>query len=223
MNIEKFLYKHIIKIAIVISIPLMLAFFTSKANATGQFDLGGKIDDGDFSILTSVDYSWQGKRFLNDVVFDYRFKDSDGKVKTNRGLIAFKQRYEFKPKQYAFGLVRYDYNEFRPMNSRRQINMGYGYKILNSEKIKLSNEIAIGVLNEEEFIIRNSLWFFYKVAPKIKFTNKFLYESANTPLIRNETSFDYLLTDKVKIGLKNVYVDETFSDNILSFNVGYAW
>jgi len=204
-------------------LSVLLLLVSTMVNATGQFEFGGKIDDGDLSILTSVDYSWEGKRFDNDIEFDYRYKDSNNKVKTNRGLIAFKQRYEFKPKQYAFGLVRYDYNEFRTLNSRRQINMGWGYKILRTEKVKMSNEIAIGVLNEEEFLIRNSLWFFYKVADKVNFTNKFLYESANTPLIRNETQFNYMISDKVKIGLKNVYVEDPFSDNILSFNIGYVW
>jgi len=42
-------------------------------------------------------------------------------------------------------------------------------------------------------------------------------------LIRNETSFDYLLGDRVKIGLKNIYTEDPFSDNILSFNIGYVW
>ena len=36
----------------------------------------------------------------------------------------------------------------------------------------------------DEIIFRNSLWFFYEVAPKLNFSNKFLYEAADTPLIR---------------------------------------
>ena len=90
----------------------------------------------------------------------------------------------------------------------------------------MSNEFALGVLNTDignELIFRNSLWFFYKIAPKLSFSNKFLYEAANTPLIRNETEFNYLLTDKIKIGLKNIYTEDPRSDNILSFNLGYTW
>ena len=201
-----------------------ILFIASDANgASGQFDLGGKLDDGDLSFTTSVDHSWEGRRFKNDVEFDYRYQDKNKQTTTNKGLIAFKQRYELNSKQYVFGLVRYDYSEFRTIDSRRQVNMGWGYKILRTEKIQMSNEIAIGLLNEEEFLIRNSLSFTYKIAPKVKFTNKFLYESANTPLIRNETSFDYLLGDRVKIGLKNIYTEDPFSDNILFFNIGYVW
>ena len=96
----------------------------------------------------------------------------------------------------------------------------------------MSNEFAIGYLNSEidigshsvnEILFRNSLWFFYKVAPKLNFTNKFLYETSDIPLIRNETAFNYLLTDKIKISLKNVYTEDPNNKNYLSFNLGYIW
>ena len=97
----------------------------------------------------------------------------------------------------------------------------------------MSNEFAIGYLNSEmgivgsnsvnEVLLRNSLWFFYKVAPKLNFTNKFLYEDSNIPLIRNETAFSYLLTDKIKISLKNVYTEDPDDSNFLSVNIGYIF
>lgn len=213
-------------ILLAILIIFLSLVFSPIANATGEVTLGGKIDDGDLSIVTSVDHSWQGKRFINDVEFDYRYKDSNNVKKTNRGLIAFKQRYELQSRHYLFSLLRFDYNEFRSISSRIQSTYGWGYKIFKTEKLKMSNEIATGLLytnNGNELIFRNSLWISYDVAPKIKFTNKFLYEVTTPEYIRNETSFDYLLTDTVKIGLKNIYVEDPVSDNILSFNIGYVW
>ncbi len=213
------------------AIALML-FWPQIVDASGQADFGGKLDDGDLSIITSVDYSWPAGKFERDIEFDYRYKEVDERKDTNKGLIAFKQRYEFKPKHYTFGLVRYDYNEFRPITHRRQVNVGWGYKIIRSEKIKMSNEFAVGYLNSEmdtashsvnEILFRNSLWFFYQVAPKLSFSNKFLYEASDTPLIRNETAFNYLLTDKIKISLKNVYTEDPNNKNYLSFNLGYIW
>ena len=199
------------------------------AHASGQADFGGKLDDNDLSITTSLDYSWPAGKFERDIEFDYRYKEPND---TNKGLIAFKQRYEFKPKHYTFGLVRYDYNEFRPINHRRQVNIGWGYKLIRTDKIKMSNEFAVGYLNskidtspnsENEILFRNSLWFFYELAPKLNFTNKFLYEASNTPLIRNEASFNYLLTDKIKISLKDVYTEDPNNKNYLSFNIGYIF
>ena len=205
---------------------LILCLITNPVYASGQIDFGGKLDDGDLSITTSVDYTWPAGKFERDIEFDYRYKDEDDIRSTSKGLIEFKQRYEFHNKHYTFGLARYDYNEFRPINSRLQSSIGWGYKILRTERFKMSNEFAIGALHTDignEVLFRNSLWFFYEVAPKLNFSNKFLYEAADEPLIRNETSFDYLLTDKIKIGLKNIYTEDPHNDNILYFNVGYIF
>ena len=205
---------------------LILCLIANPVYASGQIDFGGKLDDGDLSITTSVDYTWPAGKFERDIEFDYRYKDEDDIRSTSKGLIEFKQRYEFHNKHYTFGLARYDYNEFRPINSRLQSSIGWGYKILRTERFKMSNEFAIGALHTDignEVLFRNSLWFFYEVAPKLNFSNKFLYEAADEPLIRNETSFDYLLTDKIKIGLKNIYTKDPRNDNILYFNVGYIF
>jgi len=205
---------------------LILCLIANPVYASGQIDFGGKLDDGDLSIITSIDYSWPAGKFERDIEFDYRYKNEDDIRTTSKGLIEFKQRYEFHNKHYTFGLARYDYNEFRPINSRLQSSIGWGYKILRTERFKMSNEFAIGALHTDignEVLFRNSLWFFYEVAPKLNFSNKFLYEAADEPLIRNETSFDYLLTDKIKIGLKNIYTKDPHNDNILYFNVGYIF
>ena len=207
-------------------ILLILCLITNPVYASGQIDFGGKLDDGDLSIITSIDYSWPAGKFERDIEFDYRYKNEDDIRTTSKGLIEFKQRYEFHDKHYTFGLARYDYDEFRPINSRLQSSIGWGYKILRTERFKMSNEFAIGALHTDignEVLFRNSLWFFYEVAPKLNFSNKFLYEAADEPLIRNETSFDYLLTDKIKIGLKNIYTKDPHNDNILYFNVGYIF
>ena len=156
--------KEQIRDALISGALYLIILFSPVVNGAGQADLGGKLDDGDLSITTSVDYSWPAGKFEKDIEFDYRYKEVDERKDTNKGLIAFKQRYEFKPKHYTFGLVRYDYNEFRPITYRRQVNIGWGYKILRTEKIKMSNEFAMGILNTDmgnELIFRNSLWFFY--------------------------------------------------------------
>ena len=218
--------KKRIRDALILGAIFVIILFSPMANGAGQADFGGKYDDGDLYTITSLDLSWESGSWERDIEFDYRYQDKKDIRTTNKGLIGFKQRLELKPKHYVFGLIRFDYNEFRPIDSRLQSNIGWGYKILRTEKIKISNEFAVGVLHTDirnELIFRNSLWFFYKVAPKLNFSNKFLYEAADTPLIRNETEFNYLLTDKIKMGLKNTYTEDPFSDNILSFNVGYIW
>ena len=207
---------------------LGLLLLSPIVQSAGKADLSGKFSNGDLYFITSVDYSWETKSedVERDIEFDYRYQDKASVRTTNRGLIAFKQRYEFSEKHYVFGLGRFDFNEFRPITNRTQANVGWGYKILRTDTMKMSNELAMGLLHTDtgqEMIVRNSLWFFYKVAPRLSFSNKYLYEFADVPVVRNETEFNYLLTDTVKVGIKNIYTEDPVSDNIVSFNIGYVW
>ena len=207
-------------------IILFLGFGMSQVANAGSFDISGKLENNDKTFATSLDNSWMAGKWERDIEFDYRYKESSGTKSRNEGLIAFKQRLEFKPKHYTFGLTRYDYNEFRDIKYRAQIGLGYGYKVLRTEKIKMSNELSIGAMNNNEgneVYFRNSIWFFYKVADKINVTNKFLYEASNVPLTRNETEINYMLSNRLKLGFSNIYTEDPISDNVLSFNVGVVF
>ena len=125
--------KKRIRDALISGALYLIILFSPMANGTGQVDFGGKLDDGDLSIITSVDYSWPAGKFERDIEFDYRYKESKDIQTKNEGLIGLKQRLEFKPKQYVFGLVRYDFNEFREIKYRTQADVGWGYKILRTD------------------------------------------------------------------------------------------
>jgi len=214
---------------------LGLMLVSPLAQAKGKIDFGGKLDDGDLFLLTSLRYTWEtnAEHRERDIEFNYRYQDKSNEKTTNKGLIQLKERYEFADRHYAFGLGRYDYNEFRTINHRTQVNVGWGYKILRTDKIKMSNEFALGYLNSamdvsdsnsvNEFIYRNSLWFLYKVAPKISFSNKYLYEGSDIPLTRIETEFSYQILENTQIAIKNIYTEDPITDNIISFNIGYSW
>jgi len=214
---------------------LGLMLVSPLAQAKGKIDFGGKLDDGDLFLLTSLRYTWEtnAEHRERDIEFNYRYQDKSNEKTTNKGLIQLKERYEFADRHYAFGLGRYDYNEFRTINHRTQVNVGWGYKILRTDKIKMSNEFALGYLNSamdmdnsnsvNEFIYRNSLWFLYKVAPKISFSNKYLYYWSYIPLTRIETTFSYQILENTQIAIKNIYTEDPITDNIISFNIGYSW
>lgn len=216
-------------------VVLSLLIISPTVYSKGKLDFGGKYDDGDLFLLSSLRYSWKtdSEHLERDIEFNYRYQDKANKTTTNKGLIQFKQRYEFADKHYLFGLGRYDFNEFRAINRRTQVNVGWGYKLIRTDKIKMSNEFAIGYLNSStdlvnsssanELIYRNSLWFLYKVAPKVSFSNKYLYEGSNTPLTRIETEFSYEILENTHIAVKNIYTEDPITDNIISFNVGYSW
>ena len=201
---------------------LLLLLLTPDVYA-GSFEISGKAEAKANQLTASLDNSWEGGRWERDIEFNYRYKDANDIRTKNSGVVAFKQRLTFQPKQYVFGLTRYDYNEFRDIRYRTQVGLGYGDKILRTEKIKMSNEFSIGFMNNnvgKEVYARNSVWFFYKVADKVNFTNKFLYEASDVPLLRNETAINFILTDKLKLGISNIYTEDPHDDNVLTFNIG---
>ena len=202
---------------------LLLLLLLTPCVYAGSFDISGKVEDKANQFTASLDNSWEVGKFERDVEFNYRYKDANDIRTKNSGLIAFKRRLTFQPKQYVFSLTRYDYNEFRDIKYRTQVGLGYGYKILRTEKIKMSNEFSIGFMKNnvgKEAYARNSVWFFYKVADKVNFTNKFLYEASDVPLLRNETAINFILTDKLKLGISNIYTEDPNDDNVLTFNIG---
>ena len=202
---------------------LLLLLLLTPCVYAGSFDISGKAEEKANQLTTSLDTSWEVGRWERDIEFNYRYKDAKDIRTKNSGLVAFKQRLTFHPKHYVFGLTRYDYNEFRDIRYRTQVGLGYGYKLLRTDRIKMSNEFSIGFMHNNignEAYVRNSVWFFYKVADKVNFTIKFLYEASDVPLLRNETAINFMLTDKLKMGISNIYTEDPRSDNVLSFNVG---
>ena len=205
---------------------LLLLLLLTPCVYAGSFDISGKVEDKANQLTTSLDASWEVGKWERDVEFNYRYKDAKNIRTKNSGLVAFKQRLTFQPKHYVFGLTRHDYNEFRDIKYRTQVGLGYGYKLLRTDRIKMSNEFSIGFMKNnvgKEAYARNSVWFFYKVADKVNFTNKFLYEASDVPLLRNETAINFMVTNKLKLGISNIYTEDPSSDNVLSFNVGFLF
>ena len=152
----------------------------------------------------------------------YIYKKSDGIEKTNDFYFQFKENYELSDKSYVIGVAQLDYDKFRTAyDMRTVVGAGYGYKLLRTEKWKVSNEVSLAFLKSDnnEVIVRNSLWATYKFSPNFSLTNKLLYESGNDMYLRNSTDLMYKLTDKISIGVGNTYTDSIATKNIFTINL----
>ena len=61
--------KKRIRDALISGALYLIILFSPMANGTGQADFGGKYDDSDLSIITSVDYSWSAGKFERDIEY----------------------------------------------------------------------------------------------------------------------------------------------------------
>ena len=208
---------------------VVLLLISINAYANGSAKIGGTFVNSDQSTFTlSVDDQWEKDKWQRVLEFDYLYKENDNTETLNEFYSNAKGIYTFLPKHYVFSQITYDVDKFRADEQRISITSGYGYKLLRTERFKASNEISVGYLDSDlnqQVIYRNSLWFFFKVADRLDFTNKYLIEwgSGLDDYVRNETAFNYNFESGMILGLKNTYTEDPIDNNVLSVTIGYKW
>ena len=218
---EEFFNKHIFKITFIICLPLLTAY----AFAGTQAKIGGTFVNIDESaVLTaSLDNKWETELWQGTFEADYAYKKEEAGETLNKFNTNGKLIKSLTDKHYIIGVASYDYDKFRTNNDRFVTGAGHGYKILRTDRQKASIENSIAYLNSNgsnEPIIRSSLWYNFKLSDTIAFNNKFLWESGDEDYTRNETSFDYSLTENVMIGIKNVYTKDPIEYSIFNITLG---
>ncbi len=190
--------------------------------ASTTANLGLTLVDSDATFNGKFKHNVEKGKWQSNYEAAYIYKKSDGIEKTNDFYFQFKENYELSDKSYVIGVAQLDYDKFRTAyDMRTVVGAGYGYKLLRTEKWKVSNEVSLAFLKSDnnEVIVRNSLWATYKFSPNFSLTNKLLYESGNDMYLRNSTDLMYKLTDKISIGVGNTYTDSITTKNIFTINL----
>jgi putative salt-induced outer membrane protein YdiY len=216
--------KFIGDITILLAIAAMI-ILAPTASAETKAKVGGTFVNIDESIVFtgSFDHKWESNIWQGVFDADYAYKSEDSEQTINKFRTSGKAIRTITEKHYVIGSTSYDYDEFRDNNDRIVVGMGHGYKIFRTEHQKASIENSIAYLNSNEIsepILRSSVWYAYNLNKKVTFVNKMLWESGQDNYIRNETSFDYSLTDKVTMGLKNVYTKDPIERSIFNITLG---
>ena len=217
------------KLAVGILLASFLLLISAPAFGSGSAKIGGTFVNSDSSTLNgSLDYRWEEGKWQQTFESDYQYKKEDDTEVMNDLFLNTKANFTFSPKYYVFGVAQYDYDKFRADGDRKVLGVGYGIKLLRTERFKSSNEFSIAQLNTDtisEMIYRNSLWFAYKVSDNVNFTNKFLYEegSDSDVFIRNETALNYNFSNGLVFSLNNTYTEDPIDNNVLSISLGKKW
>ena len=204
---------------------MFLMFVANELKADTSAKIGGTFVNLDESIVFtgSIDNKWETELWQGTFEADYAYKAEDGGQTINKFNTNGKLIKSLNDKHYVIGVSSYDYDEFRTNNDRIVMGAGHGYKILRTEKQKASIENSIAYLisnGNNEPILRSSLWYTYKLSTGLAFTNKLLWESGDDDYLRNETSFDYSLTENVTVGIKNVYTKDPIEYSIFNITLG---
>ena len=200
----------------------LLFLLCNPAFGSTTANLGLTLVDSDATFNGKFKHNVEKGKWQSNYEAAYVFKKSDGIEKTNDFYFQFKENYALTDKSYVIGVAQFDYDKFRTAyDTRTVVGAGYGYKILRTDKWKVSNEVSLAFLKSDsnEMILRNSLWATYKFSPNLNLTNKLLYESGNDMYLRNSTDLMYKLTDKISIGVGNTYTDNIETRNIFTINL----
>ena len=201
----------------------IITLFTAILIADTTANIGLTLIDSDVSFSGKVKHIIDRGKWTSNFDTTYTYKTSDGKEKTNDLYFQYKEQYELTEKSYALGIAQFDYDKFRKdYDLRTVLGAGYGYKFIDTETWKLSNETSFAYLQSSgnELIVRNNLGVSYNFSEKLSITNNLLFESGKDMYLRNATSLMYKLSDKISVGLNNTYTDNVTSKNIFTINLG---
>ena len=192
--------------------------------ADSKVTVGGTVVRDTSSVATAAfDHSKEYGLWQHAIEGNYIYNEKNDIRTRNEGYFSFKENYALDERSYAIGSIRYDYDEFRDDSRRTTLGVGYGYKILRTDKMKVSNEFSVGKMNHRlgwEDVVTNSLWMSYKVAKRVTFVNKFLVDWADDQYVRNKTELNYQFDDGIIVGMSNLYTKDPEIDNITAFNIG---
>jgi putative salt-induced outer membrane protein YdiY len=211
--------------SVIIMLGYALLFSAGVQALETKAKVGGTFVNVDESIVFtgSLDSKWDYDQYQGVFEADYAYKAEDGDQTINKFKTSGKLIKSLTEKHYIVTTGSYDYDEFRDNQDRIVMGAGHGYKILRTDRHKASIENSVAYLlsnDNNQPIIRSSFWYAYNVNKRIAFTNKMLWESGDDDYLRNETAFDYSLTDKVTVGLKNVYTKDPIEYSIFNITLG---
>ncbi len=202
----------------------ILCVLLPTAQADNKIKIGGAvIKDSGSMLTTSVDHSKEYGLWQHALEANYIYNEKNSVRTRNEGYFSFKENYALDERSYAIGWLRYDYDELRIDSNRTSVSIGYGYKLLKTDRTKISNEFSVGQMNHNlgwSDVITNSLWVSYKIDKRVTFVNRFLIDWADQQYVRNRTELNYQFDEGIMLGVANLYTKDPIDDNITTFNVG---
>ncbi len=180
--------------ALVISSP-------SHAEWTGDAELGISSSSGNTENTTvnaKLDLDAAKDRFHHNIFADAYYTKDDGTKTAERFAIGYKPRYFVTDKDYLFGILRLDQDEFAFIDRRTTEVLGYGRQFISTAKHYLDGEIGLGARQTD-----------YVTDPSTSTLdeNELIYFLGGKYTGRISSSARFSQTVRVEIGQDNSYIE----------------
>jgi putative salt-induced outer membrane protein len=161
----------------------------------------------------------------------------EGVVTAERYTAAAKSDYKFRPRDYVFVALRYEDDRFSGYDYRASEAVGYGRKILDSERFRLDAEIGGGARQEriedgeetQEGLGRLAGDFGWQFSETARFSQTLLVEVDGGTYTRSVTGLSARVLENLSMKLSHeirkntdVPADTEDTDTITSINLVYS-
>jgi putative salt-induced outer membrane protein YdiY len=212
--------KRLIILCLLLSTPVVAQ---AKSETSGS--LGGiLINDDDITITGSIKHITDKKP--TEYFFEADAIYRTGNERTQRQQVnAFtKLNQDIHKSHYIQTAVRYRHDTRSRFQNQAVYTVGHGYRILRTDKTRISNEISAGYkhgTNElSEFIVRDSVWLSHNLSKTTSVTNKFLIEQGQRTFIQNRFELKFKIGENTSVSIQDIYTKDDREDNTFSFAFG---
>lgn len=190
-----------------------------EASLNGSIiDVAGKTNK---VIAGSIDYENEGNKWKQNLGAEVLYQDS-GNTPLYNVELSGKLGHNIDAKNYIKAGLRFEYDNSRKNTMALTSVIGHGYRIIRNDKMRLSNELGIGVRGDQSKtvpIMSDSIWFSWKVTPTITIGNKFLVEKSiggesikGASYINNIATASYDLNSHLSVHIENRFYHETYDN-----------
>lgn len=184
----------------------------AKADWSGSGELGLVFARGNTETETlnaSLGLEYARDRWTNATSVSFLRSETDGDVDASRFVASNDTRYSLSPVSYIIGTARYDRDKFSSFEFQTSASIGYGRKVIDSERQTLALEFGPGVRyseirstgqTETDLIGRGSLDYRRAISETAELTNVALVEtgSSNT-FLENETALKVSINETLAL------------------------
>jgi putative salt-induced outer membrane protein len=220
-----------------------LAANPAAADWSGTGELGLVFARGNTDTETlngELNLAYAQGRWTNETSLSFLRSETDGDLDANRFVAANNTNYALSERSYIVGSARYDRDEFSAFDYQASAAIGYGRKLIDSERQTFSLEAGPGVRyskrrpsgdTETDLIGRAAADYRWAISDTSEFTNATLVEtgSANT-FLENQTALTVAINDALALKTAfsvrhntDVEGDREKTDYLTTVNIVYSF
>ena len=207
----------ILSAALLFSFP---AYAQVERETTGS--LGGTVINDDNIVLTGAfkhvtDTGPREYSFESDILY----KSANGVTSREQINAVAKFNQDIHANHYVQASVRYRHDPRTFSEDQAVYSIGHGYRIIKTEKTKLSNELSVGYKHGtggySDVVVRESIWLSHTLSKTVSVSNKFMIEQGSRTFIQNKAEVKYKLSEKTSFSIQDLYTKDKREDNTISF------